>query len=56
VTEQVVISDDADFKQMIKEVTKKAAAKVKLFLTENKVCPSHFLILPVQNDKLPVDT
>jgi hypothetical protein len=41
---------------MIKEATNKAAAEVKLFLTENKVCPSHFLILLVQNDKLPVDT
>jgi hypothetical protein len=48
VTEQVVISGDADFKQMIEEVTNKAVAKVKLFLMVNKVCPSHFSILLVQ--------
>jgi hypothetical protein len=47
VTEQVMISGDANFKQMIEEAMNKAVAKVKLFIMVNKVSPSHFLILLV---------
>lgn len=38
VLEQIIINDDADFKQMVEEATFKLAAEAKLFIVEKKVC------------------
>ena len=45
VTDQIVISNGRDYKEMVDEATNKSPHEVKVYIVKNQVCPLSFCLL-----------